>query len=1237
MRTFRVFISSPGDTSTERRRVESVVSRLNGEFAGLARLTTIRWETDSYGAHDTFQAQIPPSVECDVVVGILRWRLGTELPLGFEVQPGGEPYPSGTAYELLTAIGKRKAGGDLPDVFVFRYTGSPPSIVIGDAEETAKRRDWTALQGFFARWFITEQGHFTAALNTYGSEDDLEQQVETLLRKWMAERVAGGRVVPWPAVKGSPFRGLDVFGTRHTPVFFGRANDIRRATDLWRDAAVRGCRFLLLVGASGAGKSSLVRAGLVPRLVTPGVVAEVDLWRVAVVRPADSPDGPFMALAAALLRAEADLPPEEEGRGPALPEIAEGDSKTPADLAAVLAHADAGATRVVANALARVGERWHVAEHYHRPVRCDLVLVLDQAEELFAPSVSPAVRERFAALLETLAASGRVWVAATLRADSYASLLDVPRLKALKDKGASYDLAPPNAAELADIVRAPAAAADLAFDIDPATGRTLDEILLHEADRPDMLPLVQLALSRLWEARETRGAETVLLLAAFRTLGGLKGIIAEAGEAALSRCDATLLPPLMRRLAELSQGRGGVPGTLTARAVPFGEAAPNPAARALVDALVEARLLTLSDEAGVTVRLAHQRVLSDWPAAAAIVADSADFYRVRDEVEAQQRRWEGSWKRGDLLLPRGLPLAEARAMVAKYVAELPPETLAYVAASRRRANRAQVVAWSAAAVFLLVAIGAGVEWRTASGARAVAEEQRQAAERSLGIAKAAIDGLVFDIAQGLGDVGLPVATTKTILETARQTVDRLLSAAPDDRGLERSRSGMLLNFGTTYLTEGDLKDAFPALQESLDIARKLAAQDPGNAQAQRDMSASLISVGDAKLQSGDGTGALAAYQESLDIRRELSARDPGNAQAERDLSLSLSRVGDVTLRSGDGARALAAYQESLDIFRKLAAQDPGNFQDQRYVSLGLEGIGNVKLQSGDTAGALAAYQESLGIDRKLATQNPGNTKARRNLSISLKKIGDVKLRSGDTAGALAAYQESLGIDRMLAAQDPDNAQAERDLSLSLESVGDAKQSGDSAGALAAYQERLAIARKLAALNPGNAQGQRDVWFSLMSIGDVELGYSGNGKMQLAAYADYGESLVIAQKLAEQDPHNAQAQRDVSASLERIGDVRLRLNQGEGAILIYQESLDIRRKLVAQDPNNTQAMGDVFIILTKIASNKLKLYHQEAALSLFKEAVAIAERLAAQDPTNAQAKSDLVWVRRQSASIAGDSK
>ena len=166
MQTFKLFVSSPSDVMVERRRVENVVSRLNGEFAGVARLEAIRWETEFYQAYGTFQAQIPRSTDCDLVIGILKWRLGTELPPDFnEKLPNNQSFPSGTAYEILTAIEKRQKGGELPDIYVFRFAGSSPSVAVEDPNRATIEHDWQILKGFFQEWFLTERGHFKAAFN----------------------------------------------------------------------------------------------------------------------------------------------------------------------------------------------------------------------------------------------------------------------------------------------------------------------------------------------------------------------------------------------------------------------------------------------------------------------------------------------------------------------------------------------------------------------------------------------------------------------------------------------------------------------------------------------------------------------------------------------------------------------------------------------------------------------------------------------------------------------------------------------------------------------------------------------------------------------------------------------------------------------------------------------------------------------------------------------------------------
>jgi hypothetical protein len=128
---FRLFLSSPGDVAAERRRVDSAVEKLNAEFKDRSRFETIQWEKSFYSAHETFQRQIPEAADYDLVVAVFRGRIGSPLPPDFRRLPDGSPYPSGSAYEVLSAMAKRHTGAALPDIYVFRYP-RPPQVSVDE-------------------------------------------------------------------------------------------------------------------------------------------------------------------------------------------------------------------------------------------------------------------------------------------------------------------------------------------------------------------------------------------------------------------------------------------------------------------------------------------------------------------------------------------------------------------------------------------------------------------------------------------------------------------------------------------------------------------------------------------------------------------------------------------------------------------------------------------------------------------------------------------------------------------------------------------------------------------------------------------------------------------------------------------------------------------------------------------------------------------------------------------------
>src|SRR6185437_8679724 len=123
------------------------------------------------------------------------------------------------------------------------------------------------------------------------------------------------------------------------------------------------------------------------RLTAPGVVSDVDTWRVAALRPSEIAGGPITTLATRLFDADSDVPEEESGRPRALPELAEGDHREVASLAALFRQAPEAAVGPVLRALDRVGVVERDRGSYDRTVRADLVVLVDQLDEVLAATV----------------------------------------------------------------------------------------------------------------------------------------------------------------------------------------------------------------------------------------------------------------------------------------------------------------------------------------------------------------------------------------------------------------------------------------------------------------------------------------------------------------------------------------------------------------------------------------------------------------------------------------------------------------------------------------------------------------------------------------------------------------------------------------------------------------------------------------------------------------------------------
>jgi WD40 repeat protein/serine/threonine protein kinase len=788
MKTIRVFVSSAGDVQKERHLADRVMRSIAAEFGVVVstsssifqRLAEDNGRLENGGPETEhhvrlllspyfseyqrfrpgsgYQGLIPNTAEFDLVICILWSRLGARLVPTLR-PPEGNPPASGTEYEIEWVMDHANKHRGIPLLHVYRNRSKPTPPLEPKAEREAFGRQWDSLQDFFANRGKNSQENSAATFSDYRNLQEFEELFRDHFRNFLANQVdqeAGPRtssrkVRRW---KASPFRGLNFFDFEDAPIFHGRTKAIGEVLEAL-EVQVRAQRpFVLVVGASGSGKSSLVRAGVLPLLTQPETIESIGLWRWSVTRPGAGGSGGdcFDALAAALLEPSA-LPALRDPESP----------NAVRDLGSELReHSDGFAFRI-RDALDHTAREWkiqrsHDLEERERNLRASgrsdeadfarqqretlelpkarLALVVDQLEELFTTGFSPEVQQKYIFSLVSLVRSGRVFILATLRSDFYPSYQEFPDLIELTKPGGKFDLRAPTAYEIGNMIRLPAEAAGLRFEQDPETGQRLDDALRDVASvTPESLPLLEHVLSLLYDEQAIRG-DDLLRWSDYRKLGELKGGLARHAEAIFGTLQADeqrAFPLVMRYLVTLGQGEEEVPNR---RTVPYHDfvaldrtdTEQKVGAKGFVDLFIKNRLLVAdTDPQGeVTVSIVHEALLREWQRVTDWLKQNREFLRMRDRLDASMRQWKLMERHRDYLLPAGLPLAEAHKLVDEFGNSLNREQLDYISASiaeqtRKRSLRNRIRNLVTVG-FALLAIAAGVfAW--------VAKSQRDEAER----------------------------------------------------------------------------------------------------------------------------------------------------------------------------------------------------------------------------------------------------------------------------------------------------------------------------------------------------------------------------------------------------------------------------------------------------------------------------------------------------------------------------
>lgn len=655
MKVFKIFVSSPKDVGIERQYAMSALSSLKAWFGEQVDVEAFFWEhMPLNSAEGDYQENIPEADKYHLVICLLWSRLGSKLNPQRHRRPDGSTYNSGTEYEFEQALHAYESAGS-PKLLVYRRKERPTFF----PEEFDDRiHQYKAVNEFFDKWFRNEgDGTNKRAYISYEDADKFDEifdgHIKEAVKDWLIKNDKYGPAArPKRWWQGSPYMGLRAFDSGQREIFFGRTKAVeelvtRLKKRWWTDK----CPFMMIFGASGSGKSSLMRAGLLPMLVDANCLEEVGLWRRALLRPAEHAGDLFLALAKVLVK---------DG---ALPELLS-DGRTVEQLEAALREEPRVAGELVRAKLAEAAavkkEKDKLAK---QPMAC-LALALDQLEEIFTlKRYTNADRNQFFRAIRSLVDSGRVWVIATLRSDFYNRCEEIGDLIQLKQDG-TYHLIPPNEAELARIIRRPAEAAGLVFEDDREKG-PLDEVIARETmTQKGALPLLEYALTQLYEKGRERG---VMTFADYDNIQGVSGAITtEANRvfAGLSDEAKKAFDSVFGHLIHLTED------IATSRMALRSDLVVHPGAEEFVDSFTAARLLVGDkDTSGApTVILAHESLLTHWTQAKDWITRNQPNLRQHGILRQAITVWKLHQKSEDYLLSRGALLTDANHLLTSYYA-----------------------------------------------------------------------------------------------------------------------------------------------------------------------------------------------------------------------------------------------------------------------------------------------------------------------------------------------------------------------------------------------------------------------------------------------------------------------------------------------------------------------------------------------------------------------------------------
>ncbi len=832
------------------------------------------------------------------------------------------------------------------------------------------------------------------------SQDSHEEQHVAFSREGLRRLKVGlenagldPRFFAWPPPgqpDRAPYRGLQPIEAADAGIFFGRDAPIVAFSDALRGLrSAAPPRLLVILGASGAGKSSFLRAGLLPRLARD--------------------DSHFLPLPP--IRPEHAALTGENGLLAALETICV--ERTRADLRAAIKAGAAGVRPVLAELAAKAFRRTLAETQVGQPPT--IVIAVDQAEELFRPEGGGESAALLELLRDLTAADDPAAIAIfAIRSDSYDALQNAKALVGMPQLPLSLPPMPRNAYR--EVIEGPArrvVAAGGKLAIEPQlTERLLEEI--ENGSGKDALPLLAFTLEQLYREYGRAG---LLRLEDYEAFGGLRGTIDAAVERAFRRADGDPRIPRERAMREALVRRGLIPwlagvdpdtkrprrniarrGDIPAESVP------------LIDLMIEERLLSTDtvlekDATGKEVRVGmieptHESLLRQWGMLAGWLDEDFGLLAMLESVKRAARDWDANGRAEAWLAHQGQRLADAQGLDARsdIAARLDATDRAYLAlcrakqeaaraeAEQRRKEREEEQARRLADAEKLTAARSRIALIT-SVALVIAVILGAAAAYSWRQAKSNADAAVEAISTLLARASSESerGNVKGMAYEAQQAFELLnkLAAGGDvEFRFVRAQSRHLL--GLVSYDENDKDSALSNYQAAIAEVTDLLKLDASDAVAVgrlKELADEKQDLGDVLLSKfNDPDRALAAYNDCYDERVLAMAKGDSGPASQHGIAWAVNKRGDVAFRQGKDDQALDWFSKARDRIARLDDKLWNDILWPDHLAVVDTNIGLVYRDKADYASAVDSFSVAEKLLERVVAKDPGDLFIKNSLS-----------------------------------------------------------------------------------------------------------------------------------------------------------------------------------------------------------------------------------------------------------------